>query len=100
MDGILDDIETDDIETDDIETDDIETDDILDLGSVESDEPIEGQEKQGFTIQHARDQLNGMVSRWFEIAKSISPEKREPFLKLGDRISEIIDVIESEFLNA
>lgn len=114
LDGILQDME--DIDSDDslaadlidtVDTDldqDIDPDpEIDDLPPEMLDEPSDlsdDQEQAGFTVQNAKDQLNGMVSKWFEIAKSVPNERREAFLKLGDRISEIVQVMESEFINA
>lgn len=77
---------------------DDETKNIDDTNPADSIEaPVQ---EDGYQISNVRDQLNGMVEKWFQLAKNLDPSKKEAFLKLGDRLSEITDVIESEFMNA
>lgn len=52
----------------------------------------------GYTLQNVSDQLNGMIEKWFQLASEMPPEKKEKFLKLGDRLDEITNVIRSEFM--
>ena len=55
---------------------------------------------QEYNLKHVVSQLNGMVDHWFHLAQGMDDAKRDNFMKLGDRMSEIVEVIESEFLNA
>lgn len=74
----------------------------IDINSSETDVdlPPAQQNNQDYNLGNVRDQLNGMIEKWFQLAKTLDPNKKDPFLKLGDRLSEITDVIESEFINA
>lgn len=63
-------------------------------------QPPQQSNQTSFTVNNVKDQLNGMVEKWFQLAQDMDPAKKESFLKLGDRLSEITDVIESEFMNA
>lgn len=90
----LDGIEEDDELEDDL--DGVETD--IDVG-IEDAPKIETQEND-YGIKNISDQLDGMIEHWFEIAQSVPAKKKEAFLKLGDRLSELSDVLQSEFLDA
>ena len=72
----------------------------VDLDAPSPDELQTNSQNQEYDLNHVTSQLNGMIERWFSLAQGIDPSKKEPFLKLGDRLSEIIEVIESEFTNA
>lgn len=68
----------------------------LDIGN--SDENVQ-QKPQEYNLNHVSSQLDGMVEHWFQLAQELPPEKKENFLKLGERLSEIVEVIQSEFMN-
>jgi hypothetical protein len=87
-----------DIEGDGEEEIDIEQDVSVDAPSPE--ELQDNKQNQEYDLNHVTSQLNGMVERWFKLAQPMDPSKKEQFLKLGDRLSEIVEVIESEFMNA
>lgn len=75
----------------------------LDAAEADIDVGIEKQdieEKNGYDIRNISDQLDGMIEHWFELAQKINPEKKESFLKLGDRLSELSDVLKTEFIDA
>jgi hypothetical protein len=53
----------------------------------------------GFTLQNVTDQLDGIVKNWFNFAVEMNPDAKEKFLALGERISEISDIVKKEFNN-
>lgn len=55
---------------------------------------------QEYNLQHVTSQLEGMVDHWFDLSQSLDASKKEAFLKLGDRLYEIINVIRTEFTDA
>jgi len=84
-------------------TDD-DLDDDLDDAELEIESGIEDQQEMkndndNYGIKNISDQLNGMVEHWFKLTQSVSPEKKESFLKLGDRLSELSDILQSEFMD-
>lgn len=84
----------------DQELEDIEPEvDAVDMDEI-PEPPESDQPRQGYDLNNVVDQINGMIEKWFQLAQGIDPSRKESFLKLGDRLSEIVDVIESEFSNA
>ena len=61
--------------------------------------PLESSSESGYNLNDVKYQLKGMIEKWFKLAQNIDPNKKEAFLKLGDRLSEIASVISSEFIN-
>jgi hypothetical protein len=53
----------------------------------------------GFTLRNVTDQLDGIVKNWFNFAVEMNPDAKEKFLALGERISEISDIVKKEFNN-
>lgn len=51
----------------------------------------------GFSLSNVTDQLDGIVNHWFEFAVDLPPDAKEKFLALGERISEISDIVKKEF---
>lgn len=74
----------------------IETD--LDSGLDEPNKINKNNNEYG--LKNVSDQLDGMIKQWFKLTQNLPAEKKEPFLKLGDRLSEITEVLKVEFLNA
>lgn len=71
--------------------------DILDVEDVpEPPDTIPVQRE--YSLQNVIDQLGGMVDKWFKLAAEMPPDKKENFLKLGDRLDEVIKVLQSEFM--
>lgn len=68
----------------------------IDIGIKEKPEV---EEENDYGIKNISDQLDGMVKHWFDIAQDIEPNKKESFLKLGDRLSELSDVLKTEFID-
>ena len=96
--GIESDIDKDpDVDDMDIESDvdQIETD----MDDIQRPERPETSNPQEYNVNHVVSQLDGMVEHWFKLAQEMEPDKKENFLKLGERLSEITDVLNSEFLN-
>jgi len=100
LDGIEDDIDNE------LEPDENELDLESDVDKIESDidniqdpQKPEMSNRQEYDLSHVTSQLDGMVEHWFKLAENMEPEKKENFLKLGERLSEIADVLQSEFLN-
>jgi len=52
---------------------------------------------QGYDVQDVIHQLDGMIEHWFQLAVGMEGDKKENFLKLGDRLQEIMQVMKSEF---
>ena len=73
-----------------------DTEDIVDVEDVP--EPPKSIAAQGYSLQNVADQLNGMIDKWFKLAAEMPPEKKQNFLKLGDRLDEIVNVLQSEFM--
>lgn len=53
---------------------------------------------EDYTLSQAADQLAGIVDHWFRFTQKLKPEQKDTFLKLGDRLSELYDVLRAEFL--
>jgi hypothetical protein len=62
---------------------------------LETDQPMN---EDGYTIRNVHDQLNGIVNNWFQFAVNMKPEEKEKFLALGERLSEITDIVKTEFM--
>lgn len=80
--------------------------DIGEVDKIESDlesgieEPaIEQSDNTGYQVRNVSEQLDGMVEHWFKLAQRMPANKKESFLKLGDRLSELSDVLKAEFLD-
>ena len=88
----------------DIEDVDIDSSGDLDQVEFDIDSDKEPEEvktvNDDYSIKNVSDQLDGMIKQWFELAQNLSAEKKEPFLKLGDRLSELTEILKTEFLNA
>lgn len=54
----------------------------------------------GYTLSNVADQLDGIVNNWFQFAVDLPPDAKEKFLALGERLSEISDIVKEEFSNA
>jgi hypothetical protein len=95
-------IEDQEIEDPEIEDPEIENQEIENQ-EIENQE-IENQDgsktASGYSLKNVNDQLEGMVNKWFKLAQNYEGDQREAFLKLGDRLSEISDVLESEFIES
>ena len=70
-----------------------------DLDTMERPERPESSGSQEYSVNHVVSQLDGMVDHWFKLAQNVQPEQKENFLKLGERLSEIVAVLQSEFSN-
>ena len=55
--------------------------------------------RSGYTLKNVADQLDGIVNNWFEFAINMKPDSKEKFLALGERVSEISDILKKEFSN-
>lgn len=51
----------------------------------------------GYNINNVKDQLQGMVDNWFRFTIDMTPEGKEKFLMLGERLAEILNIINTEF---
>ncbi len=51
----------------------------------------------GFTLDNVSGQIDGMVKNWFKFAVDMDPEKKEKFLALGERLSEISEMLKTDF---
>jgi len=79
---------------------------IEELGNIEGETTgnIEGttegniETPEDYTLSQAADQLAGIVDHWFRFTQKLKPEQKDAFLKLGDRLSELYDVLRTEFL--
>lgn len=58
---------------------------------------IQKNANSGYTLGNVSSQLDGIVKNWFQFAVSMQPDEKERFLALGERLSEISDLIKSEF---
>lgn len=55
---------------------------------------------EGYTLEMAHGQLKGVLKNWYSIAgKYETGDKRNKFLELGERIQEVVNKIEQDFLN-
>lgn len=54
----------------------------------------------GYTLNNVTEQLDGIVKNWFQFAVDMQPDAKEKFLALGERLSEISDIVKEEFSNA
>lgn len=86
-----------DLDTDlEVDMDPVESE--LESGLKDREKPQESNNDYG--IKNISDQLDGMIEHWFQIAQNIDPSKKESFLKLGDRLSELSEVLKAEFIDA
>ena len=51
----------------------------------------------GYSVNDVTNQLQGMVDNWFRFTMDMTPEAKEKFLALGERLAEISSIINSEF---
>lgn len=51
----------------------------------------------GFTLSNVSSQIDGMVNKWFQFAVNMDPEKKDKFLALGERLSEISEMLKTDF---
>lgn len=69
-------------------------------GGIEKPSIEQSNNDSGYQITNVSEQLDGMVEHWFQLTQNVPANKKEAFLKLGDRLSELNDVLKSEFLDA
>jgi hypothetical protein len=72
-------------------------DDLLGEPESEPESPDVENMRSGFSLTHVSDQLDGIVNNWFEFAIDMEGDEKEKFLALGERISEISDIIRTEY---
>lgn len=89
LDGVEDDLDLED------DLDPVESD----MDNIQEPERPESNNKQEYNINQVTAQLDGMVEHWFKLAQNMEPNKKEDFLKLGDRLSEISEILNAEFVN-
>jgi len=72
-----------------------------DMSEIENYNPKLNQTNEpnssGYTLKNITDQLDGIVKNWFKFAVNMKPDSKEKFLALGERISEISDIVKEEF---
>ena len=84
--------------------DDLDLEDDLDpiesdMDNVQKPERPDSNNKQEYNLSQVSAQLDGMVEHWFKLAQNVDSDQKEDFLKLGDRLSEIAELLNSEFVN-
>ena len=83
------------VPTDDIKPEPAEQSD--EMQNVRSPDDLRRDGHDGFTLSNVSGQIDGMVKNWFKFAVNLDPEKKEKFLALGERLSEISDMIKKDF---
>lgn len=58
---------------------------------------IQKNANSGYTLGNVGSQLDGIVKNWFQFAVTMKPDQKERFLALGERLSEIAELVKTEF---
>lgn len=62
--------------------------------------PKVGYAPSGYTIDNAKSQIDGILKKWMDLSGAYPDgEKRERFLEIGERLEEISNTLERDFMH-